>query len=145
MKNLQVSRSIAVFLAIVVVAAMPSGCAPTLPAPNTTIIEAPANLSYESFCQVTHSMRQFSVKAREPLTGAIECQPSEATIVIFNSNAVRVRTIRLAKGGVIVDELSFLSGDNTPTIEILEELSQSLQASELSGSRRHVRLVSSTP
>ena len=136
-----VSRRAAVLLATLIA----SACTPTLPAPNTTIIEAPPHLSYESFCQVTHGLRQFSVRAHEPLTGAIECQPGEATIVIFNSNAVRVRTIRLAKGGVIVDELSFLSGDNTPTIEILEELSQSLQASETSGSRKRVHLVTSTP
>ena len=141
MKGIAVSRSISILLASLVA----SSCTPTLPAPNTTIIEAPPALSYESFCQVTHGLRQFTVQSRQLLTGAIECQPGEATIVIFNSNAVRVRTIRLAKGGVIVDELSFLSGDNTPTLELLQELSHSLQASELTGTRKRVQLISSTP
>lgn len=119
-------------------------CAPPLSAPTITTIETTADLSYETFCPSSGEVHRFAVDQDRPLSGVMQCRARELLVVVFDSQGTRVRNLRLALDGVIVDETFFMSPDSTPTLVFLTALKNSLNASDESSPRARIRLVSST-
>ncbi len=133
------------YLLPLVLLAASAGCRPSLPAPNITTLESTPKISYQELCTLVHSKASFTVAGDTPMNGSIECTPQEASVVIFNRDGVQVRAIRLSESGVIVDEVSFISPDNTSTLELLEELRSALDTAHSSPLHGRVTLVNSLP
>jgi len=116
-----------------------------MPAPSTIAIESTPDLSFETFCSLSTGTVSFSVEGRSPGRGLLQCDPREATIVFFDSRALRIRQIRVAKAGAIVDDLFYVSPDSTPTLQILAELKNALAQTDPSHISTHARLLRSKP
>lgn len=68
------------------------------------------------------------VNTSPPLSGVLECGPDGATVVLFTSLHVRVRTITVSRTGVVRDEVSYLSPFDEATERFISDISDALDA-----------------
>ena len=124
MKRFKMTTRAVFFVAV----AASTGCFRSLPPPKLREANLSPTESYEKVCASGLKRADVSLHGEHPLSGVLECDSEKATIAIFNSLKLRVRTISVSKDGGLRDEISYLAPAHESAELLLEEISSALLA-----------------
>ena len=105
-----------------------SGCLYSLPPTAVRHEHLSSPCSYDKVCPPDLHRAEITTLGPSPITGLLECNPARATIVLFNSMQIRVRTITISQEGELHDEISPLSPNKTPAERLLSDIERALGA-----------------
>lgn len=105
-----------------------SGCFSSLPSPTLRETTLPPSTSYEQICSNGLTRAVFTFHDGSKLSGIVQCTDTVATIVLFNSFNLRVRTTTLSRDGHVRDEISYLSPYDDAAEALITELCTALHA-----------------
>jgi len=120
------------------------GCFGSLPPPMLRQVKINPGDSYEKLCPLDLKRVDFTIHDDAPLAGILECESDHATIVLFNTLKLRVRTILISRGGDLRDEISYLSSHDGAAEQLFKELSTEINGPSLrtSGELPHLTVQS---